>query len=268
MKPYDPQSQSLQPLLSTIIRRFPSFQIDLRNSESGEESRKSAWRLERGEKQLHSTPRVPIRTLTHNDELLIRGPLKRGGGEGASIRISDKRPLHWRAANSCKDSGNSPFNREENRIAHKHGYLQWHENGVQPRTTCFLRKYFALEHSQSANTAWGQPSGSRNIEVEVEIRIGMEKQGNLTATTRYLYRSGTPPTEYGWRGKVSLPVLTGHSLRFMLLQVIFAYTQTLERKVNRLENYIWSKDSSVEEARRSKRIYSPRTHEVLTSPLM
>ncbi|THV48918.1 hypothetical protein BGAL_0220g00010 [Botrytis galanthina] len=77
MKPYDPLSQSLQPLLSTIIRRFPSFQIDLRNSESGEEIRKSAWRLERGEKQLHSTPRVPIKTLTHNDEplyvMVLRG---------------------------------------------------------------------------------------------------------------------------------------------------------------------------------------------------
>lgn len=64
-----------------VIRRFLSFQIDLRNSESGEEIRKSAWRLERGENQLHSTPRAPIKvsylvirlfwkTLTHNDELL------------------------------------------------------------------------------------------------------------------------------------------------------------------------------------------------------
>ncbi|TGO10687.1 hypothetical protein BTUL_0128g00310 [Botrytis tulipae] len=51
-------------------------------------------------------------------------------------------------------------------------------------------------------------------------------------------------------------------------EVIFAYTQTLERKVSRLENCIWSKDSSVEEASRSKRIYTPRTYEVLTSPLM
>ncbi|KAF7942865.1 uncharacterized protein EAE97_006319 [Botrytis byssoidea] len=123
MKPYDPQSQSLQPFLSTIIRRFPSFPIDLRNSESGEESRKSAWRLERGEKQLHSTPRVPIKyTRT----------LKTWGGEkepqfGYPTKDHCIGVLQIPAkAQRSLDSGNSPFNREENRIAHKHGYLQWH----------------------------------------------------------------------------------------------------------------------------------------------
>ncbi|KAF5876235.1 uncharacterized protein Bfra_002637 [Botrytis fragariae] len=153
MKPYDPQSQSLQPLLSTIIRRLSSFQIDLRNSESGEEIRKSAWRLERGEKQLHSTPRVPIKvsylviglfskTLTHNDELLyvmvlrglssivqlfvidIRGPLKRGGEKEPQFGYPTKDhrigvlQIPAKAQRSL-DSGNLPFNREENRIARK-----------------------------------------------------------------------------------------------------------------------------------------------------
>ncbi|TGO59785.1 hypothetical protein BCON_0041g00500 [Botryotinia convoluta] len=149
MKPYDPQSQSLQPLLSTIIRRFPSFQIDLRNSESGEEIRKSAWRLERGEKQLHSTPRVPIK-YTRTLETW-------GGGEGASIRISDKRPLHWRAANSC----------EEKRIASlaSTDIFSGMKMGSSPELRAFYGK-LVLKHSQSANTASRQPEDSL---VEVAI---------------------------------------------------------------------------------------------------
>ncbi|TGO78651.1 hypothetical protein BELL_0059g00220 [Botrytis elliptica] len=157
MKPYDPQSQSLQPLLSTIIRRFPSFQVDLRNSESGEELRKSAWRLERGEKQLHSTPRVPIKTLTHDDELLIRGPLKRGGGE--------KEPqFGYPTKDHCIGVLQIPAKivaiclSTEKKIASltSMDIFSGMRMGSSPELRAFYGK-LVLQHSQSANTASRQP---------------------------------------------------------------------------------------------------------------
>ncbi|KAF7927911.1 uncharacterized protein EAE98_000301 [Botrytis deweyae] len=148
MKPYDPQSQSLQPLLSTIIRRFPSFQVDLRNSESGEELRKSAWRLERGEKQLHSTPRVPIKyTRT----------LETWGGE--------KEPqFGYPTKDHCIGVLQIPAKivaiclSTEKKIASltSMDIFSGMRMGSSPELRAFYGK-LVLQHSQSANTASRQP---------------------------------------------------------------------------------------------------------------
>ncbi|TGO41832.1 hypothetical protein BHYA_0016g00730 [Botrytis hyacinthi] len=135
-----------------MIRRFPSFQIDLRNSESGEEIKKSAWRLERGEKQLHSTLRVPIKTLTHNDELLIRGPLKRGGGE--------KEPqFGYPTKDHCIGVLQIPAKRREIASLTSTDIFSGMKMGSSPELRAFYGK-LVLKHSQSANTASRQPEDS------------------------------------------------------------------------------------------------------------